>query len=110
MLRQTCTRMGHPAAVLGWRRNTGRAGWEPSASLALGPQQPLDTARWGAGRILLAEPVPPGGSVTYRFDVVAPLLPGTAPFAWQMLFDEHPFGDLLTRDVSVRPAPRRRQP
>ncbi len=84
-------------------RNTGGTAWEPAAAFALGSEEPPDTTRWGVTRIPLPEAVPPGGSLTYRFDVVAPLEPGSAPFAWRMRHEDRPFGDVSTRDVRVTP-------
>lgn len=82
-------------------RNTGITTWTPAALHRLGSQSPQDNMRWGLNRVALPAAVPPGGQVTFSFNVTAPSVAGTYSFQWRMVQDAVEwFGD-FTRRASI---------
>lgn len=79
--------------VISMSNTSLRQTWTPGQH-RLGTQRPQDNLSWGRRRVDLPHPVPPGQSVRFKFQVVAPAAPGTVPFQWRML-DENVtwFGD-----------------
>ena len=73
----------YPVAVT--MRNTGTTTWEAATKYKLSAQNPVDNRNWGDYRILLAAPVPPGGSVTFSWTATAPSPAGNYNFQWRML-------------------------
>jgi hypothetical protein len=64
-------------------KNLGTAAW--STEHRLGAAAPRDSFTWGANRVFLASPVPPGQTMVFAFTITAPSSPGTYDFQWQML-------------------------
>lgn len=68
-------------------QNTGDTTWTSAARYRLGPQNPSETPIWNTSRVALPASVPPGGTVTFNFNVIAPNVAGTYNFQWQMVFE-----------------------
>ncbi|MFC4158903.1 NBR1-Ig-like domain-containing protein [Chitinimonas lacunae] len=68
-------------------RNIGTTTWRPGRH-KLGSDLPQDNTTWGRSRVDLTEPVPPGGTAVFSFDVTAPANRGEYVFRWKML-EEH---------------------
>jgi hypothetical protein len=64
-------------------KNTGPIAWLPTDGYVLGPV-PSSDATWGVESVALPAAVDPGGTVTFEFGVVAPAVPGTYNFQWQL--------------------------
>jgi predicted acylesterase/phospholipase RssA len=80
-------------------RNTGQQTWTSGRGFKLGA---LETADWGTARVALPNAVPPGGQVTFTFQITAPSLP--AAYGWQMLQEGVTwFGDTTPRAVIAAP-------
>ena len=79
--------VGQPYNVSVTMRNTGTATWTNAENYRLGSLSPNDNTRWGMGRVNLPHDVPQGGSVTFNFQVVAPLQAGQQGFQWGMVRD-----------------------
>lgn len=79
---------GRTQAVSVTMRNTGSNTWTTGSRHHLGAQSP-DVAPfpWGLSRVLLPHPVPPGGQVTFSFNLTAPAAAGTYQFHWRMVQD-----------------------
>ncbi len=88
-------------------RNTGSTTWTPAgvSYYALGSQSPQDNKIWGLNRIKVPTSVPPGGEITFAFEVTAPSTPGTYDFQWRMVHEwVEWFGDYTPKvKVSVTP-------
>jgi hypothetical protein len=88
-------------------RNPGDSIWTPQDQYRIGSQAPQDNKIFvAAARVDLSGPVPPGGSATFRFRVVAPA-PGRYAFRWRMLRESVMwFGEYSRPDwIDVRAAP-----
>ena len=82
--------------------NSGNTTWSASSLYRLGSQSPQDNTTWGLNRVELPNPVPPGGSVTFNFNVTAPTTAATYNFQWRMVEDLIEwFGDYST-SVAVK--------
>lgn len=57
------------------------------APFRLGSQSPQDNLTWGAGRVDVTAPVPPGQEALFQFTATAPLKPGNYSFQWRMVQD-----------------------
>jgi len=80
--------------------NTGNEIWT-KGDYKLGSQYPQDNSSWGFSRVELDEPVAPGDSHTFNFDITAPVSAGTYDFQWRMVHEGVEwFGD-STDNVSV---------
>ncbi len=88
-------------------RNAGAKTWTPTGGQyhALGSQSPQDNKIWGLNRIKVPTSVPPGGEITFSFEVTAPSSPGTYDFQWRMVHEfVEWFGDYTPKTkVSVTP-------
>jgi Ig-like domain from next to BRCA1 gene len=94
---------GASYAVSVTMRNNGDTTWNPGTHF-LGSQSPQDNFNWGLNRVALPAAVPPGGQVTFEFQVEAPELGWGrgAAFQWRMLQEGIGwFGD-STQLVSVQ--------
>jgi hypothetical protein len=71
-----------------WTNTTGPG--TPNA-YSLGTKNPQDNVTWGLtgfpNRVPVAGLIAPGATTTFVFDVVAPAMPGTHDFQWQMVDD-----------------------
>lgn len=65
-------------------RNNGDTTWNPGTHF-LGSQSPQDNFNWSLNRVALPAAVPPGGQVTFNFNVTAPSWGGSYGFQWRML-------------------------
>ena len=82
-------------------KNTGNTTWPAGSAYRLGSQNPQDNMTWGTSRVTLWSNVPPGGTYTFTFDVMAPPKAGTYNFQWRMVQDGVEwFGD-TTPNVAV---------
>jgi subtilisin family serine protease len=68
-------------------KNVGNTTWSTGSNFWLGSQNPQDNMTWGLNRVVLPNPVPPGTTVTFTFDVFAPATKGTFNFQWRMVQD-----------------------
>jgi Ig-like domain from next to BRCA1 gene len=75
---------GGTYAVSVTMRNNGDTTWNPGTHF-LGSQNPQDNLNWGLNRVALPAAVPPGGQVTFSFNVTAPSWGGSYGFQWRML-------------------------
>ncbi len=55
---------GEPYNVSVTMRNAGNTTWPAGSTYKLGSQSPQDNMIWGLNRVVLTQPVPPGGQVT----------------------------------------------
>jgi RHS repeat-associated protein len=85
-------------------QNTGLTTWTSGNLYRLGSQNPDNNTRWGFSRVELpnATPVPPGGTVTFEFNVTAPATNGTHNFQWRMARDGVAFFGVQTPNVGVK--------
>ena len=75
---------GEPYNVSVTMRNAGNTTWPAGSTYKLGSQSPQDNMIWGLNRVVLTQPVPPGGQVTINFTVTAPGV-GKQNFQWRMV-------------------------
>jgi hypothetical protein len=75
----------YPASVT--MRNDGADTWTAASLYRLGSQYGQDNLTWGTNRVFLPASVPPGGQVTFNFNVTAPYANGTYNFQWRMVHD-----------------------
>ncbi|HEX7330069.1 MAG TPA: S8 family serine peptidase [Pyrinomonadaceae bacterium] len=68
-------------------KNVGNTTWTAGSLYRLGSQNPYDNMTWGLNRVALPNDVPPGATVTFTFDVLAPPKSGTYNFQWRMVQD-----------------------
>src|SRR5438105_3825196 len=87
-------------------RNSGTNTWSAASAYRLGSQNPQDNFTWGRGRVDLPFDVPPGGTVTFTFNVTPSGL-GSLNFQWRMVQDGVAwFGDFTPNvPVTVSPIP-----
>jgi hypothetical protein len=78
---------GYSYAVSVTMRNNGSNTWTQAEGYRLGSQNPHDNYTWGFHRVELPASVPPGGEVTFNFNVTAPSYTGTFNFQWRMVHD-----------------------
>ncbi|GEM_PF-2021507 len=78
---------GASAPVTVTMRNTGLSTWTAALEYRLGAQNPQDTTLWGDGRTHLqnTDVVRPGETVTFAFNITAPMTPGLYNFQRRML-------------------------
>lgn len=75
-------------------RNTTGVAWGATAGYSLRPAFAGGDVIWDVAQVPLPATVPPGEAVTFEFEVVTPVLPGTYRFEWQMHApDGTAFGD-----------------
>jgi hypothetical protein len=86
-------------------QNTGAATWYPAQDIRLGAQNPRDNTTWGLSRVPLLQPVPPGQTYTFNFDIFAPPA-GDYNFQWQMLRENIAWFGEPSQNVVVHVAPR----
>lgn len=77
--------VGEAYAVSVTMRNTGNTTWAAGSVFKLGSQNPQDNMTWGFNRVVVDQPVPPGGQYTFNFGVTAPSPKGTYNFQWRMV-------------------------
>lgn len=68
-------------------KNVGNTTWRTGSNYWLGSQNAPDNMTWGLNRVVLPNDVPPGATVTFTFDVIAPAKSGTYNFQWRMVQD-----------------------
>jgi hypothetical protein len=100
-----------PTSMIGGKRydvlvrlkNRGRQTWNERELFRLGGLADAERT-WGTARVYLPSAIPPGVEATFRFKVVAPSVPGTYVFQWQMVQEGMRwFGESSTRvNVEVR--------
>jgi len=95
---------GQSYAVSVTMQNTGGTTWTSATNYKLGSINPFNNTTWGPNRVLLpnANPVAPGQSVTFSFNVTAPATPGTYNFQWQTVLDGIEFFGALAPNVAVK--------
>jgi hypothetical protein len=76
---------GATAPVIVTAMNRGSTTWTPELGYRLGSQAPQDNTTWGTGRVELPGPVEPQDSVSFAFDVTAPVAAGSHAFCWRMV-------------------------
>ena len=87
---------GQTYAISITMQNVGPTTWTAGQSYRLGPQP--DNGLWGTTRVAVPHDVPPGGTVTFNFNVTAPATGGTYSFQWRMLQEGVQwFGDVTDR-------------
>lgn len=86
-------------------KNVGNTTWATGSNFWLGSQNPHDNMTWGLNRVVLPNPVPPGTTVTFTFDVFAPATKGTYNFQWRMVQDGVEWFGALTPNVPVSVKP-----
>ncbi|MBI3183453.1 MAG: hypothetical protein HYZ28_15050 [Myxococcales bacterium] len=86
-------------------RNIGSARWMRGQQFRLGSQAPRDNLSFGLNRVELPDDLPPGGTVTFPFEVVAPAAPGRHSFQWRMVRDGVMWFGELTPEVAVTVEP-----
>lgn len=94
---------GRPFRASFTYRNVGTTAWSPATLHRLGSQAPMDTPRWGAGRVELPRRVQPGETVTIEATLTAPSELGFHDMQWGLVQDGAewfgPHTDLLTVEV-----------
>ncbi len=86
-------------------RNMGTTAWAPGTLHRLGAQAPMDTGRWGTGRVDLSRRVQPGETFTIVATLTAPAMVGDYPMQWQMVQEGAEWFGEPTAMVSVTVAP-----
>lgn len=86
-------------------RNLGTTAWAPGTGHRLGAQAPMDTGRWGAGRVELPRRVLPGETVTIEATLTAPTELGEHPMQWQMVHEGAEWFGEMTATQTVRVEP-----
>jgi RHS repeat-associated protein len=87
--------------------NQGTTTWTTANGYVLGSQSSQDNptnTTWGTQRVYLAagETIPPGGSKTFSFQVVAPSSPGSYNFQWQMVQEGVEWFGAKTPNIAVQ--------
>ena len=93
--------VGETYAVSVTMRNTGNTTWAAGSVFKLGSQHPQDNTTWGLNRVVVTQPVPPGGQYTFNFFVTAPSPKGTYNFQWRMVKEGVEWFGALTNNVGV---------
>lgn len=88
-------------------KNTGNTVWNQGSTYKLGSQNPQDNTTWGFSRVDMPRTVWPGESVTFTFQVTAPLKTGNTNFQWRMVQEGVQWFGAQTPNViiSVKGAP-----
>jgi serine protease len=86
-------------------KNVGNTTWTTGSAYRLGSQNPQDNMAWGLNRVVLPSDVPPGATVTFTFDVIAPAKSGTYNLQWRMVQDGVEWFGPLTPNVPVSVKP-----
>lgn len=82
--------------------NVGTAPWTRDAvALAIKPAAPNQT--WGLTRVELdaADAIEPGDTKTFAFEISAPTVPGSYPFAWQLLAQGAPVAGFAAAPTTI---------
>lgn len=66
-------------------KNIGNTTWQAGTGYKLGSQNPQDNTRWFTSRAELTNPVAPGETAVFTFQVTAPGKAGSYNFQWRML-------------------------
>ena len=91
---------GEPYDVSVTMRNSGNTTWPAGSTYKLGSQNAQDNMTWGLNRVVLTQPVPPGGQVTINFTVSAPGV-GKNNFQWRMVQEGVEWFGATTPNVQV---------
>lgn len=92
---------GRKYQVLISMKNTGTQPWTKDGGYKLGAVG--DNRTWGATRVSVPKPIPPGEIHTFNFNVVAPTEAGSFEMPWQMLQEGVQwFGNKSTFTVAVK--------
>ena len=87
-------------------RNNGNVTWPLGGIVGLVAQAPASNSVWGLSRIPLAVAVAPGEQTTFTIVGTAPVIPGSYPFQWQMVWDGTGlFGDATPLQTITGTAP-----
>jgi hypothetical protein len=90
-----------PVTVSITMQNMGNTTWKNGTNYRLGSQNAQDNLTWGLNRVTLPFDVPPGGIVTFTFDVMPPAKAGTYNFQWRMVQDGVEWFGQSTPNVAV---------
>jgi hypothetical protein len=82
-------------------KNTGTTAWTKAAGHRLGSQNPHDNFTWGTNRVDLAGDVPPQGTATFTFEIVAPKDAGAYNFQWRMVHEGVTWFGAVTPNVTI---------
>ena len=93
--------VGEPYAVSVTMRNTGNTTWAAGSVFKLGSQHPQDNMTWGLNRVVVTQPVAPGGQYTFNFVVTAPSPKGTYNFQWRMVKEGVEWFGAYTNNATV---------
>jgi hypothetical protein len=100
--------VGQAYAVTITMKNTGTSTWARGSGYKLGSQNPALNTTWGLNLVTLParRAVPPGGEVTFTFQVTAPSTSGIYSFQWQMVRESREVGEpvffgQLTTNINV---------
>lgn len=92
---------GQVATVSMQMKNTGTTTWTTGQNYRFGSSNPIDNLTWGLGRLELPGDVAPGQTVTFNFNITAPVTTGNYDLQWRMVREGVAwFGDPTT-NVSV---------
>lgn len=75
--------------------------WAAGSVFKLGSQHAQDNMTWGLNRVVVTQPVPPGGQYTFNFFVTAPAPKGTYNFQWRMVKEGVEWFGAFTNNVAV---------
>ena len=82
-------------------QNFGVTTWPVGGAFFLSAINPADNLTWGLNRVALPGDVAPGATVTFNFNIVAPLTPGAYDLQWQMIREGMGLFGQVSRDASV---------
>jgi Ig-like domain-containing protein len=82
-------------------KNTGTTTWTKAAGYRLGSQNPGDNMTWSINRVELTADVPPQGTATFTFEIVAPKAAGTYNMQWKMVHENVTWFGVETPNVEV---------
>jgi hypothetical protein len=85
-------------------KNTGIDTWTTAAGYKLGSANPLGNSTWGLSRVALPGTIAPGQTAVFKFNVLAPFVPGNYNFQWQMLQEGVKWFGLKSTNVVVKVA------
>jgi len=94
---------GYPSRVTVKMKNKGVAIWSDLGKYGL---KNIAPGSWGNNDIRLVNCVVQGIEYTFTFEIIAPTVPGSYAFQWQMQEDGTSFGDLSQKvEIKVLPVP-----
>ena len=95
---------GHSYTISASMRNEGAAPWTTAEGYELTAVSPVSTTRWGTVHVPLpgGAAVNPLQTVTFTFNVTAPVTATWVPCHWQMSKNGHVFGEVATGASEVQ--------